>query len=341
MNHHRYKLFTSNIEIIKIVISYFMFEISDEEKFEEIKAIALTNPLNDQNAKFFLELGYFSAFDFSFYISKKSESPRNFSHETIQLFLDAMVEEKILNILPYRKNGEQRYRASGSYAEFFNKRDLILNIICGWRFIIEKYSNSVVKIEHKDKNGDFSIGTGFYYAAGNETFSKYLIITNKHVLENAEEIKVFLNDDTEITYSEIVIDPTKDLGFIILSKPLEFPILDFNPSLEILSEILTIGYPSIPMTKHSYQIYHKGELNSFVEDYEGNKLFLFSAKTSSGNSGSPIIDRHGLVLGIVTEELFEKDQFYQKGKLPYYAGIPTEEIIKSLNEHIFIPSNKK
>lgn len=89
------------------------------------------------------------------------------------------------------------------------------------------------------------------------------------------------------------------------------------------------------MTKHSYQVYHKGELNSFVEDYRENQLFLFSAKTSSGNSGSPIIDKYGMVIGIVTEELFEQELFYEKGKLPYYAGIPTEEIIKSVNEYIF------
>jgi hypothetical protein len=88
------------------------------------------------------------------------------------------------------------------------------------------------------------------------------------------------------------------------------------------------------MTKYSYQVYHKGEVNSFVEDYKSNKLFLFSAKTSSGNSGSPVIDKTGMVLGIVTEELFEKDKFYEKGKLPYYAAIPAIEIGRMISERM-------
>ena len=94
-----------------------------------------------------------------------------------------------------------------------------------------------------------------------------------------------------------------------------------------------IKYPTIPTTKFAYQVYHKGEVNSFVEDYWDNNLFLISAKTSSGNSGSPIIDNSGMVVGVITEELFEKDKFYEKGKLPYYAGIPTVEIVKAITKY--------
>ena len=32
------------------------------------------------------------------------------------------------------------------------------------------------------------------------------------------------------------------------------------------------------------------------------------------------------------EDLFEDEKFYKKGKLPYYVGIPTVEIIKSINK---------
>lgn len=86
------------------------------------------------------------------------------------------------------------------------------------------------------------------------------------------------------------------------------------------------------MTKYAYQVYHKGEINSHIEDYFGNKLFLFSAKTSPGNSGGPIIERSGMVIGIVTEMLFEQEEFFQKGILPYSAGIPATKIIDFLND---------
>jgi len=130
------------------------------------------------------------------------------------------------------------------------------------------------------------------------------------------------------------LDSKRDLAFIELIEEFKNPTFHLNTDINILTEIITIGYPSIPMTNGSYQICHKGEINSFVEDYQSNKKFLFSAKTSSGNSGSPIIDKYGMVVGIVSEELFQQNEFYTKGKLPYYAGIPTIEIIKSLNENL-------
>ena len=80
---------------------------------------------------------------------------------------------------------------------------------------------------------------------------------------------------------------------------------------------------------------HKGEINAYGHDLMGNCLLLITAKTSSGNSGSPIIDKYGMVMGIIAQDLFEQDQFVNKGKLPYYAGIPTTEIINSLNENVF------
>jgi S1-C subfamily serine protease len=97
--------------------------------------------------------------------------------------------------------------------------------------------------------------------------------------------------------------------------------------MELLSDIVTIGFPRIPRSTEAYQTCHKGEINSIIgQDYDGQELFIFSAKTSSGNSGSPVINRYGLVVGIVTQELFEQQSFKEQGKLPYYAAIPAKYI---------------
>lgn len=98
-----------------------------------------------------------------------------------------------------------------------------------------------------------------------------------------------------------------------------------------LSDIITIGYPAIPMTREAYQVYHKGEVNGHVKDYFGHETFLFSAKTSPGNSGSPIVDSNGMVCGIVTQEYFEKEKFKENGQLPYYSAYSANLIIESFN----------
>ena len=332
------KLISSHLDLSRKVIEYFTSQRTNPKLFELIQKTALTraNKVNRHNVGI-IEVGYLSVDDFINFMAVTNQQ-KLVKVAVIQELVKSLTDRKILTLLMESlvNPNEKRYQASGGgYVEFLYERDLILNLVCGWGFIINKYSNSVVKIEHQDINGDFSIGTGFYFAAGNKDFVKALIVTNKHVVEKARSIRVLSNEDQNISFSSIEIDEKRDLAFILLETPIDQPIFNFNPDLEILSEIITIGYPSIPMTKEAYQICHRGELNSVIEDYNDSKLFLFSAKTSSGNSGSPIIDKHGMVIGIVTEELFEKNEFYEKGKLPYYAGIPAKEIINSLNENVF------
>lgn len=336
---HSIKIITSNLELSKKVIEYFTSQRTNKKLFQLIQKIAIerANKLNKNNIGI-IEVGYLSMDDFIHFMATTKQQ-KLVKISAIQELVKSLSENKILTTLMESliNPNEKRYKASGGgYVEFLYERDLILNLVCGWSFIINKYSNSVIKIEHQHKNGDFSIGTGFYFAAGNKKFVKAMIITNKHVVENAKSLKLYNNEEELIPYNSIISDNKRDLAFIILENRIEQPILNFNPELELLSEIITIGYPSIPMTKQAYQIYHRGEINLVIEDYQDSKLFLFSAKTSSGNSGSPIIDKYGMVIGIVTEELFEKDQFYEKGKLPYYAGIPANEIINSVNENVFI-----
>lgn len=334
---HIPKILPQNLRVAEKAIQYFTCQVTNPDKFENVKQVALENNSNEHKTGL-IELGYLSLSDYYNYLSKTKQVGNGIQSSFVQGLIHSLESHNIIHTLPEGlvNSNEMRYKASGEYTKFLFDRGLILNLVCGWKYIIERYSKSVLKIEHINSNDDYSIGTGFYFAVGNKKTVKHLIITNKHVVEKAKLINVLTKENERIEYSDIKIDPKRDLAFIVLNKNIDAPIFHLNTGIEILSEILTIGYPSIPMTKEAYQVYHKGELNSFVEDYYDNKLFLFSAKTSSGNSGSPIIDEYGMVIGIATEELFEKDAFYLKGKLPYYAGIPTQEITNSINENLFM-----
>lgn len=327
--------------LVNRVIDFYTSEFSNSSMFLEIKKISeqKASDRNDINSIQFIQMGFFSITDFKNFMSETKEV--SLTTSKLEILIIALEKKRILKRLPtiIAISDKLRYNANSDYTKYLFDRKLILNTIYGWNYIIEKYANSVIKIQHLDKNGDYHIGTGFYFTIKNpkNNMITSLIVTNKHVLENAKEIKLFTKNEEEIKFIKALIDENRDIGFVLLKKQLEkTSTFHFNPKVEILSEIVTIGYPSIPMTKECYQVYHKGEINSFVEDYENNKLFLFSAKTSSGNSGSPILDKYGMVVGMVTEELFEQKSFYEKGKLPYYAGIPTSEIIESANETVFI-----
>lgn len=328
-------LLKANSELVKRTIEYFTAESTNPKAFKEIKEIGVekSNHFKKRNGETFINMGYLSVFDFTMYLFEKNMAGNaGVKPRVVELTLKLMEDKLIISALDPATLGnrsEKRYKSNIEYAKLLYDKDLIDNLIFGINHIISKYQNSVVKIENIDKNKDAAIGTGFLI----ENEGTQIIVTNKHVLEKSIKLRIFDKDDREISFEDPYKDDQSDLAIIPLSSKLNSPGFHLNSSMEILSEIITIGYPSIPMTKLAYQVYHKGEVNSFVEDYSGNKLFLISAKTSSGNSGSPVIDKTGTVIGIITEELFEKEQFKEKGKLPYYAAIPSIEIIRVIRRY--------
>ncbi|MFN8333497.1 MAG: serine protease [Cyclobacteriaceae bacterium] len=316
-------------ETVKQVIDFFLAEAINPKAFLDIKRIcSVKRTVKQQHAIQEINEGYLSAADFIVYQHAQNLGEDNTRIKVIDFTLQLLAEKMLVNERDsvFRHGSEPRFKASVEYARYAYENDLILNLIFGFSYIIQKYQHSVFKIEHVHKDGTHSIGTGFLMGDDSQS----IIVTNRHVLEDFKTIVVRDKDDAAISYNHLVLDAHADLGLIFIEH-LNRPGFMLNETIEVMSEVITIGYPSIPMAKFAYQVYHKGEVNSFIEDYQSNKLFLFSAKTSSGNSGSPVIDKNGMVIGIVTEELFEKDQFYEKGKPPYYAAIPSTEIDRFIN----------
>jgi hypothetical protein len=333
------KITEENLILLRHIIHFFLAEIIDVELFNLQKRILLNRSKNPtlETDKIWIELGYFSVTNFLMFMSVTGQVKSGVPSPLVERYLEKMKDEEAIRIWPNHLSSTiiNRYKHAGDRSKYLFDRDLITNLVGGWQYILNKFENSILKIEHENYSGDKSIGTGFYFAAGNEQFIKPLIITNKHVVLNAKKLTVLSINDEIINHTRVYIDEKQDIGFIELEKQLNVPILHLNPEEKVLSEIITIGYPAIPMMQSSYQLCHKGEINACGFDLMSNRLLLISAKTSSGNSGSPILDRHGMVMGIIAEDLFEQEQFVNKGKLPYHAGIPTSEIIKSLNENVF------
>ncbi|WP_276349181.1 serine protease [Daejeonella sp. JGW-45] len=341
MRYLAQRIVNENGDLIDLLIKFFTAEVTDPTSFADIQQICIkkTKELNRPYGEQFITLGYLSAFDFHMYVTEKKMGIKGGIPSTIvDIVLNSLTEAHVLHHLPSNlasNSRDIRYKAGGEYCKFLYERHAIYNVLGGWQFIVQRYSQCVFKIVNINSEGDHSIGTGFYYAAGNSEIAKYLIITNRHVIEKASKIEIYSVDDKEVSYEKIIPDTKNDLAYIILKEKLEIETFHLYPEPEVLSDIITIGYPSIPMTAQAYQISHKGEVNSFVETYNKNRFFLFSAKTSSGNSGSPIINNYGMVVGIVAQDFFEQAAFFEKGKPSYYAGIPGVEIINSANELVF------
>ncbi|CAA2137505.1 S1 family peptidase [Methylobacterium bullatum] len=199
--------------------------------------------------------------------------------------------------------------------------------------LVEAYRPAVLSIAVlKDK--EEGVGTGLVLAyPTNEGLSSY-IVTAKHVVDPKDGITIVEIQDGNGAVQAIDFDgwihhPTMDISI----KPLDH-LLERNfrlsPFDAVLSEVITLGYPSVPTTSARYLLAHRGEINAIVASYlNKGKYILISNATSPGNSGGPVIDRTGLVVGMVTEA-FEGNM--PGGLIKMQAALSSWEVYQFLSE---------
>lgn len=336
-----YKVLEPHKDLIHLIIDFYTASVSNPTYYEDIKSFCLEFPLlkNKHNNASFLSLGYMTASAFRYYAFDRKlitglQSP------LYEIILDLLSKNMILlkmEINTYNNNEVLYYsHPTKEYLDFHKRNDLFLNKIFGFEFLAAKYETSVLKIL-VEKDGIASIGAGFVIksSTGNP-----LVITNHHVIDGMDKITVLNHKDKIIKHKILASDSKVDLAVLSIKKEnLDCPYFFLNSEFEILNSILTIGYPPVPTAKNAYPLFHLGEINSNIETYFGFKLFLFSAKTNPGNSGGPVLDENGMVVGIVTQ-LLEEKEWYKHSKLPYCAAIPAKTIIDFLISTKLVVSQK-
>lgn len=192
----------------------------------------------------------------------------------------------------------------------------------GADFLRYLLSPCIVQITGKI-NEDIHAGSGIF-------ISPTIILTCAHVLDDMQIDEVQLINGQEIRVVDFKSHPKIDVGFIKIEHPFDYAenqVVFAQPN--ILDEIYVMGFPKIPFTREATLIVQKGEVNSTnTTALDGSNVFFFSAVSRPGNSGGPIISSDGYIVGIVSKDFSSVNET----SLPFYAGVPTSEIIKALNE---------
>lgn len=126
------------------------------------------------------------------------------------------------------------------------------------------------------------------------------ILTNNHVVEGAEEIRVELADERKFDAQIVGADPATDLALLKIDAenlhPLEFGDSD---ALEVGDWVLAIGNPfNLPRTVSVGIVSATGRANVGIVDYEN--FIQTDAAINPGSSGGPLVDLDGRVVGINT-----------------------------------------
>lgn len=176
-----------------------------------------------------------------------------------------------------------------------------------------KVSPAVVIISTVSDSGSVSMfgtsgqiegmGSGFIISKNGE------ILTNYHVISGAKDIKVTLSDGNEVSASVVNYDSDKDIAMIKLAEGTEVPaVAELGDSDEIYpgAEVIAIG---TPLSKNLAYTLTKGVVSgsnrSIPTGTDGKTMNLIQtdAAINSGNSGGPLVNTKGQVIGINSMKL--------------------------------------
>jgi Do/DeqQ family serine protease len=129
-----------------------------------------------------------------------------------------------------------------------------------------------------------------------------LVVTNNHVIEGADEVKVSLPDKREFEATLVLKDPRTDLAVLRIRDGRErFPVLDFADSdaLQVGDVVLAIGNPfGVGQTVTHGIVSALARTQVGVSDYQ---FFIQTdAAINPGNSGGALVDLTGKLVGINT-----------------------------------------
>ena len=209
-----------------------------------------------------------------------------------------------LAFLPFALHGQAAGGGPGAAA--------IPKELTSYRDVVKKVLPSVVSIEARTKASKPSrrrAGPGFDelepddtpeigFGSGFLVDPKGVILTNYHVVEDADALSIELQDGRKFTSKDVKSDPKSDLAIVRIEAKEPLPYLELGDSdaMEIGDRVLAVGAP--------FRL--RGTVTAGIVSSKGRSLHLnkyedfiqTDAAINPGNSGGPLVNLEGKVVGI-------------------------------------------
>ena len=127
------------------------------------------------------------------------------------------------------------------------------------------------------------------------------VITNYHVIDGCQEVRIH-NQGNLILATLIAFDPNNDLALLKGDfRPLKaLPLSRQNPT--VLQDVYVAGYPFGRRISDSIKV-TKGIISSLMGMDNNFSNMQIDASLNSGNSGGPILDEKGNIVGVAVSKL--------------------------------------
>lgn len=194
------------------------------------------------------------------------------------------------------------------YIHFIHKED-------NWNiFQIESLKEKGVSMSILCILSDTLVNTPVTKASGSGFFisTDGLIATNSHVIQGARKIEVNIsNESGRFGYiAEVIFDsPQNDVAVLKINdskfKKLNSLPYGISTNVEVGEKVFTIGYPLNSIMGENYKV-TDGIISSKTGPADDEKYYQISVPIQPGNSGGPLFNKDGNIIGITTATLNSK-----------------------------------
>lgn len=184
--------------------------------------------------------------------------------------------------------------------------------------IIDRYRDAIIQIATP-----YSTGTGFMLPG------RQLVVTNNHIVQDNREVVVRGEQLPKQLATVVYADPKYDLAFLRMQDPfgvdLEQVVLGDDEALSEGDVVVSIGHPfglEFSITQ--------GVVSNASREVENIRFLQHDAALNPGNSGGPLINREGAIVGINTLGVEQGDNigfslpvgYLKRALLDYQAAKP-------------------
>lgn len=131
------------------------------------------------------------------------------------------------------------------------------------------------------------------------------IVTNQHVVDGAESVTVRFSDGTEVEAPVVGTDPSTDIAVLDVDRPSsELTPVSFaaDASLEVGDPVIALGSPfGLEGTLTSGVISALGREIESPNGFTIENVIQTDAALNRGNSGGPVLDMQGRVVGVAAQ----------------------------------------
>ena len=140
-------------------------------------------------------------------------------------------------------------------------------------------------------------GSGFFISPDG------YFVTNAHVVQGGTSFSVVNTEGTAIHEASLIFTDTRnDIAILKIQNRSQYLPLAASFEGKRGDEVMTLGYPS-PSIQGAKQKATFGRINALTGIQDDPRLIQVDLPVQPGNSGGPLIDKKGKVIGIVTARL--------------------------------------